>query len=126
MKKSIYILCVIIAISACSTTKNNITTDSSGNYFEIKKGDTFEINFVTNASTGFAWFWTNKNEISIADSIGVRTVDNNPKGYVGGSTNRYWKFEAVKKGTDTLEFEYRRPWDAQEVARQRSVVVTVK
>ncbi|MDL2309166.1 protease inhibitor I42 family protein, partial [Bacteroidales bacterium OttesenSCG-928-C03] len=102
------------------------SNDAKGDHFAIKKGEIFEINLVTNASTGFHWEWTNKGDVTVVDSVGIRTVDNNPEGYVGGSVNRYWQFKGAKRGTDTLKFDYCRPWDKNEVARQRTVTVTVK
>lgn len=119
-------LLIITTFLSCNTMKKTPFDRSTNNRFEIRKGEVFEIKLVTNASTGFIWEWVNKNEITIVDSVGVRTVDNNPEGYVGGSVDRYWQFKGVEKGTDTLKFEYCRPWNKEEVVRRQTVVVVVK
>ncbi|MDR2979774.1 MAG: protease inhibitor I42 family protein [Bacteroidales bacterium] len=126
MEKSTLIFCLIPLFLACGTMKNSISSNPDGNYFEIKKGETFEIQLVTNASTGFMWTWVNKTDVSIVDSVGIRTENPHPEGYLGGSVSRYWQFQGVQKGTDTLKFDYHRPWNNEEVARQRTITVKVK
>ena len=91
----------------------------------MKVGETCEIEFVTNASTGFWWQWTNKPINSIVDSVGERYVNNAPKGMVGAPSKRYWKFMAVKKGTQTLTFVYARA-NISEAVKIRNVVITVE
>ena len=91
----------------------------------LQKGQYCEIEFITNASTGFWWQLVNENEISIVKSAGDRYTSNAPKGMVGASSHRFWKFEAVEKGTQTLHFVYARG-NVEEAVRTRDVTVTVK
>ena len=92
---------------------------------EVKKGQSFEIEFITNASTGFWWQLVNENEINIVKSVGDRYTSDAPQGMVGASSHRFWKFEAVQKGTQTLHFVYARD-KVDEAVRTRDVTITVK
>ena len=99
--------------------------DKETNKVELKKGQECEIEFITNASTGFWWQLVNEDEITVVKSVGDRYTSNAPKGMVGASSHRFWKFEAVEKGTQTLHFAYARA-NVDEAVRTRDVIVTVK
>ncbi len=67
----------------------------------------------------------NENEVNVVKSAGDRYVSNAPKGMVGAPSIRYWKFEAMQKGTQTLHFVYARD-NVNEPVRTRDVTITVK
>lgn len=125
MKKILYISLLVIFCTSCQTSKKMISVNKDTDEVTMKVGETCEIEFVTNASTGFWWQWTNKPINSIVDSVGERYVNNAPKGMVGAPSKRYWKFKAVKKGTQTLTFVYARA-NISEAVKIRNVVITVE
>ena len=92
----------------------------------LKKGQTCEIAFTTNASLGYWWTLANKDQITVVDSVGNRYERTAPEGMVGAASNRYWKFEAVKRGVDTLHFVYARDNIETTTIKTRDVVVRVK
>lgn len=120
------LLGLVLIVSGCKSNYNIAQTDPESDLFEINKGQTFEIKFVTNASTGYSWVWINKKSVNIVDSVGNRFVNNAPAGVVGASVNRYWAFQGVSKGLDTLQFEYCRLFQPNSTIKTRSVIVKVK
>lgn len=125
MKKILYLSVVILLFTGCNAQQKLVSVDKETNEVELKKGQECEIEFITNASTGFWWQLVNEDEITVVKSVGDRYTSNAPKGMVGASSHRFWKFEAVEKGTQTLHFAYARA-NVDEAVRTRDVIVTVK
>lgn len=126
MKKLFFLSLLLIVLTSCKVSQNSRSIDPKGNYFEVKEGKTFEIQFTTNASLGYAWMWENEKAVSIVESLDSRYVDNNPPGIVGASVQRFWNFRGKEKGTDTLRFNYCRANDPSTSIETRAVVVKVK
>ena len=95
------------------------------NEVTVKKGQSFEIEFLTNASTGFWWQLTNEPELTVVTPQDRRYESSAPVGMVGASSNLFWKFEAKEKGKQTLKFVYARD-NQDEAIRTREVTITVK
>lgn len=125
MKKILYVSAVICLFMGCQAQKKLVSVDKETNEIVLKKGQSCEIEFITNASTGFWWQLVNDDEINVVKSAGDRYTSNAPKGMVGASSHRFWKFEAVQKGTQTLHFVYARD-NVNEPVRTRDVTITVK
>lgn len=125
MKKVIYFSAIICLFAGCRAQKTMVSVDRETNEVEIKMGQSCEIEFITNASTGFWWQLVNENEVNVVKSAGDRYTSDAPKGMVGASSHRFWKFEAVKKGTQTLHFVYARD-NVDQAVRTRDVTITVK
>lgn len=125
MKKILYLSAVICLFMGCQAQKKLLSVDKETNEIVLKKGQSCEIEFITNASTGFWWQLVNEDEINVVKSAGDRYTSNAPKGMVGASSHRFWKFEAVQKGTQTLHFVYARD-NVNEPVRTRDVTITVK
>lgn len=125
MKKILYLSVIVLLFTGCKAQQKLISVDKETNEVTLKKGQSCEIEFITNASTGFCWQLINEDEINIVKSAGDRYTSNAPKGMVGASSHRFWKFDAIKKGTQTLHFVYARG-NVAEPARTRDVTVTVK
>lgn len=125
MKKILLFIAILLTMVSCTTSQKLVSIDEKTDQLTLKVGQPCEIKFITNASTGFWWQWTNSEEITVVDSVGNRFVSNAPKGVVGASSQRYWKFEAREKGTQTLHFVYARQ-NRDEAVKQRDVTITVK
>ncbi len=125
MKKILYISILLLIMTGCQSQKKLVSVDRETNEFEMKKGQSCEIAFITNASTGFWWQLVNESEITIVKSVGDRYTSSAPPGVVGASSMRYWKFEALEKGTQTLHFVYARD-KVNEPQKTRDVTITVK
>ena len=125
MRKIVYLGVAILLLISCKAQQKIVAIDKETNDVVLKKGQACEIEFITNASTGFWWQLVNENEINIVKSAGDRYTSDAPKGMVGASSHRYWKFDAVQNGTQTLHFVYARDKIDQAV-RTRDVTITVK
>ena len=125
MKKVIYFSAIVCLFFGCQAQKKLVAVDKETNEIVLKKGQSGEIEFITNASTGYWWQLINEDEINVVKSAGDRYTSDAPKGMVGASSHRFWKFEAVQKGTQTLHFVYARG-NVNEPVRTRDVTVTVK
>lgn len=121
-RKIIFPIVLLLAMLAigCKTQQMSVKNDPKGDHFCVKKGETFEIHFIANASTGRTWQYINKNEVSIVDSVSQRVVNNAPEGMVGKSVDLFLTFEAKEKGCDTLIFKHSRVFDP----RDEGVVIT--
>ncbi|MEG1555139.1 MAG: protease inhibitor I42 family protein [Bacteroidales bacterium] len=121
------IICIfLLLLGACKSSKKTTGLDSQKDLFEIKVGQTFEIEFITNASTGYSWEWGNQKEVSVVESGESRYVNMAPKEMMGASSKRYWSFKGVRKGEAILKFEYKRPWENEKPVKTREVKVIVK
>ena len=125
MKKIVYLGVVILLLVSCKAQQKLVSVDKDTNEFALKKGQSCEIEFITNASTGFWWQLVNEDEINIVKSAGDRYTSDAPAGMVGASSHRFWKFDAVQKGTQTLHFVYARD-NIDQAVRTRDVTITVK
>ena len=125
MKKLIYICTMLLVMASCSSQKKMVSLDRETNETTLKVGQECEIQFRTNASTGYWWQLTNEKEISIVTPIDRRYESNAPQGMVGASSELFWKFQAKEKGTDTLKFVYARD-DWSKAIKTREVIITVK
>ena len=125
MRKAVYLGVIVLLLVSCKAQQKAVAIDTETTEFELKNGQSCEIEFITNASTGFWWQWVNEKDVHIVKSSGDRYVSNAPKGMLGASSHRYWKFDAVQKGTQTLHFVYARG-DIDQAVRTRDVTITVK
>lgn len=125
MKKVVYFSAIICLFVGCQAQKKLVAVDRETNEITLKQGQSCEIEFITNASTGFWWQLLNEDEINIVKSAGDRYTSDAPKGMIGASSHRFWKFDAVEKGTQTLHFVYARD-KVDQPARTRDVTITVK
>lgn len=73
--------------------------------YNIKIGETFEINLNQNYTTGYENCWLNKNEVKIVENIKTEyTSDSDDKNIVGGGGILTFSFKGIKKGCDTIKF----------------------
>ena len=120
-----YLGIIVLLLASCKAQQKLVAIDTETNEVVLKQGQSCEIEFITNASTGFWWQLVNEEEINIVKSAGDRYTSNAPKGMVGASSHRFWKFDAVQKGTQTLLFVYARD-NINQAARTRDITITVK
>ena len=91
---------------------------------EVTLNSIFQIDFVSKPSTGYTWKWTNKQSITIVDSIDFGFTPFYPE-RCGSAGIETWKFKGKKKGTESLEFKYNRSWDQNSTIDQKAVTIIV-
>lgn len=120
-----YISVLLCIMTCCQSPKKMVSVDKTTDAVELKVGQSCEIEFRTNASTGFWWQLVNSEEITVVTPESKHYESNAPEGMVGASSDLFWKFTAKEKGTQTLKFVYARQ-NINEPNRTREVKVTVK
>ena len=55
MKKIVYFSAIICLFVGCQAQKKLVSVDKETNEIVLKQGQSCEIEFITNASTGFWW-----------------------------------------------------------------------
>jgi predicted secreted protein len=116
--KKLLLLCAVACLLMCCTTTRQVAVQNTENQeneppieqqsFTIKKGETFEISMLTNASIGMRWEWVNSAEVRNVDSTAIRFERIGESDMVGSASRMYWSFTGIKKGTSTLQLEYGR------------------
>jgi inhibitor of cysteine peptidase len=88
-----------------------ITKDSSPREIAVRPGDTFEIEFPENPTTGYRWHLSSSNE----PVLELQDDSFQPAGGTacGAGGLRRWRFQATQAGSTTLDLQYRRPWEQQ-------------
>ncbi|MDR1112406.1 MAG: protease inhibitor I42 family protein [Bacteroidales bacterium] len=117
MKKLLFLLSVTCLMMSCKTTKQATVQPHVNEEdeifiehqnFTIKKGETFEISMLTNASAGMRWEWVNKEKVANIDSTAIRYERTAPADMVGAASRMYWSFTGTKKGAAIIRLEYGR------------------
>jgi inhibitor of cysteine peptidase len=100
---ALFLWCILV-LSACSKASADSKPDN-----RIKAGEIFTVTLDENITTGYSWSYTidNKNVIQFdSDSTSVPKTD-----AAGAGGTHTWNFKAVGKGTVTIVFDYKRPWE---------------
>jgi len=111
---------VIILSCILTSCKKDVQEDQEGTVNSI-----FLIELISNPSTGYTWKWTNKQVITIVDSIDHCFSPYYPD-RTGSSGVETWKFLGKNRGTEVLEFKYNRSWVPNSTIDQKAIAITVK
>ena len=121
MKISFKIFIAIVAIlwqTSCQKQNNDVE-------ISVSCGETFTIELQSSPSTGMSWEWTNRNDVSCVDTIGleiVPTIENRK----GVPEIEKWIFKGLKKGNCTLLFDYVDYTDNKSVVDTKEFKILVK
>ncbi|MBP5463849.1 MAG: protease inhibitor I42 family protein [Treponema sp.] len=91
----------------------------------VENGTTAGISFDANATTGYAWDYAFDEEGIIEEKASSYDTDAHSEGIVGYGGRQRYSFKAVRAGSTTARFSYRRPWDPGSEVYQVSVDFTV-
>ena len=98
----ILLLAFLLAfVAACEKEEQN-------DEIEVASGDSFTIELRANWSTGYHWNWSNRDQVTIADTTGLEYRPDDP-GLGGTGGTETWSFTALNEGEDHLVFEYLPP-----------------
>ena len=86
----------------------------------VEAGQAFEIVLEGNFTTGYRW------ELQQQEGISLISEEMRPGGTAPGSAGtQHFQFKAVSRGSYSLEFSYRRPWEDAR-ADERRIVLQVE
>lgn len=113
-----YKILYLLSITSCAFYGNEPI------FKELKLASVDTISLKSNpASTGYSWYLItpiNKNsKIQIINSGYNRPQTN----LIGASGKQFWQVKAVKRGTQSLLFEKRRPWEENVPAIETQKVI---
>lgn len=116
---------VAFSLAACQTTIRHEATPSD---YIVRNGEVFKIELKSNPTTGYHWVLTNKASASAVDSLSdTYTPNKRDKNIVGSGGTQTFRFKAVQKGIDSLNFIYVRPWEVGAVPCDKaSFIVEVR
>jgi predicted secreted protein len=93
--------------------------------YEVVINSTFQVDLKSNPSTGYCWKWTNKESVTIVDTIDYIFTANYPD-RPGSSGFEKWTFKAKKRGIDAIEFEYNQSWVQNSTVDRKIIIIKVK
>jgi inhibitor of cysteine peptidase len=116
----------VAAASADNSGPSIVNVSDSGKQIELSPGDSLVVTLDSNPSTGFSWSIS-----GITDEVVIGEVSNEfngaDTGMMGAGGQEVWTFEAVDKGTSTIEMQYSRSWETGvEPAGTFNVTIVVK
>lgn len=117
------LLPLLFLFTACDTAKQPKVTPE-GDTITVKINSPFTIKLATSMGTGYSWgladsAWANYIKL---DSV---TVVNNVEGKDNGADTQVFYFRSLVKGTTTLHFIHRRPWESPEKADKKKNYIIV-
>jgi copper homeostasis protein (lipoprotein) len=93
-----------------------VVTEQTGGDTSLKVGGVLEVRLEANHTTGYSWVQTPAAN-PVLTRLGAAAYEAKPAGGktgVGGV--EIWKFKAIEAGKQSLQFEYRRPWEKNAAA----------
>jgi predicted secreted protein len=111
---------ILVMLSPFQNSEPNRVSSRS---YVVKENEFIKIELLANPSTGYAWFIAKRGGRTCVDSVGhaYNGVVGMPS--VGGK--EIWEFKGVSRGTTTLTFYYKRPWEQGKPALVKEIVVEV-
>ena len=117
------LLIATILVTACSSTRPQLSETDNGKTVQVKVGDQITIALEGNPSTGYTWEAANLDASMFQQFGEIQFRSSNP-GLVGSGGTLTLKFVTLRAGTAPLTLVYQRPWET-DVAPQSTFTVTV-
>ena len=119
-KKTFSILALAILMLTSGCRKNDVTNAD----YEISIDETFQVELVSNPTTGYTWKWANEQFTSIVDTINWTYVPDAPE-LIGSGGKEVWEFRGIQTGIDTIKLEYCQSWDSSSTIESIHLVIKV-
>ena len=88
----------------------------------VRPGEVFKVILKSNRSTGYSWYWENKNESKLIDSVYVDYVLKD-RAITGSGGNEIWEFRARQKGKQDIIMVYKRPWEVNSEVNRKTFII---
>ena len=104
------------------------SVQAGGTALHLKVGQSQIFSLPENPSTGYRWQVAPdpgqpQNKVKLTDEGYIRPAATD--GRVGAAGTRVWRIEGVAPGTVDVTFNYVRPWQPDDIARQHILTVDV-
>jgi len=119
---------VLLALCGCSLFVTTIDESDAGSIQTLDVGDFLLIRLEGNATTGYEWVLVEPAALAGSPIEIVKEGDYQTSEcqLVGEPGEFVFRYRAMRPGTVTLGFEYRRPWDPGDPIDTYSVTVWVR
>ncbi len=123
MKKLMLVLLILISgiIMSC---QGPYTAENNGKTITLSIDDPFEVELVSNPSTGYSWDVVSYDS-SVIIQVGKPVSESSNSGAVGSPGKVTYNFKAVADGQTTLEMVYRKGWEPNSVSRSFKLYIVV-
>ena len=121
MKRAFLLFAFLSLVLSCNSP-SDVFNDSNLEVIETTVGENFNVELEANRTTGYQWFWINKDSITVADTTDLKYIVDDPD-FEGSPGTEMWIFKAMSKGDEILAFEYRRFENEAEQTKKIRVVV---
>lgn len=108
---SLLLLLTGFIILSCNHKSIDIIIVNSNHHIEISVGDTLNLIFETNPSTGYQWSIENSGTSFIQQIDKVFIADNNNENIVGGGGKIIISFKSLMLGETIINTKYARPFE---------------
>lgn len=106
------ILAAVYIFSGCTIKGSIYTENNNGDNLSLKINDVIKIRLESNATTGYKWNLSEKNNSGIIALVtSDYTEKENKDKLVGAGGFETFTFKAVSSGSTTLILTYNRPWE---------------
>ena len=104
------VLSIVLLLTGCIQKDVSVSEGNEmSKNLSIKLGETFELGFESNPSTGFEWF--ERHDTTILQLVSSEYKQNSNNRIVGNPGTQTFIFKAVGRGKTTIEFVYKRSWE---------------
>ncbi len=120
MKNSYTLLLILIISITCDLKEETytISDDSSSWNINSNEGSIIVLKLKGNPTTGYSWYLNDSNlDTSMIKPLNLNKYKSaeyksepHPEGFVGYGGTYYFKFEALKTGSTSCSFSYKRVW----------------
>ena len=118
------ILGVAVLLVEASCARKKIYGEATSS-IEVVVGEQFTIMLAANPTTGYSWTVSRQ-----ADPTVVAPVDSDyqpdPSSVVGTGGHQRLTYQAVGRGTTTINLDYRRPWESTTTEKSATFTVIVR
>lgn len=90
----------------------------------ISINETIDIELESNRSTGYSWYWVNKNDVSVVDTLKREYIESTERR--GATGIEIWSFIGKKKGASTITLLYKRSNNDSEYENKKDYLIEVK
>lgn len=110
-----FVAAIILAASlaACASAPKPVTVSDLEHDREIalRVGQTLVVTLPTDRASGYGWALAQESlNTLMLDGEPSYMRESSPEAAPGASGSETWRLVALRKGRDTLRFDYRRPW----------------
>ncbi len=124
MKTLSFVFLFIIVFPGCRKNKYFSNEKTNADY-EIAVNEQFQLNLISNPTTGYSWKWVNEQAVKVVHSSDKSFVSDTPV-LVGSGGKEIWKFKGITTGVDTIKMEYCRSWEPNSTLNTKTIIVRVK